>query len=81
MRQIKSMPLINKKEIAYILLMIIATIAALANTLTILYNNMNRYYIWTFAALFMLSLSAVLNQLLLHRNTKIISNVNEMPVK
>ena len=81
MRQIKSMPLINKKEIAYILLMIIATIAALANTLTILYNNMNRYYIWTFAALFMLSLSAVLNQLLLRRNTKIISNVNEMPVK
>ena len=81
MLQIKSIPLINKKEIAYTLLIIVAAIAALSNTLTILYNNMNRYYIWAFAVLFILSLSAVINQLLLRRDFKIISKVNEMPVK
>ena len=81
MLQIKNMPLINKKEVAYTLLIIVASIAALSNTLTILYNNMNRYYIWTFAVLFALSSSAVIKQLLAKRSLKITDKVNKMPVK
>lgn len=38
-------------------------IADLAGTLTALYNRGNRYYIWAFAVLFVLSLSATLKQI------------------
>ena len=81
MLQIKNMPLTNKKEVAYTLMIMIAVIAALSNTLTILYNNMNRYYVWTFAVLFALSLSAVINQLLRKRVSETEGNISEVPVK
>ena len=80
MTQIKNLPLMNKKAVAWVLAIIVAAIAAMANTLTILYNNMNRYYIWTFAAVFILSLSAVLKQLLMRRKVKI-TGFSVMPVK
>lgn len=70
--QMRNFFLINKKFYAFILLVITAVIAAMSNTLTILYNNMNRYYIWTFAVVFMLSLSTVLKQILNCKSTKII---------
>ena len=80
MTQIRSMPLINKKAFAWVLLIVVTEIAAMSNTLTILYNNMNRYYIWTFAIVFVLSLSAVLKQLLTRQNIKI-TGFSIMPMK
>ena len=63
MCRIKTMPLTNKKNAAFVWAVMVAQIAAMSNTLTILYNNPNRYYIWAFAGVFMLSLSAVIKQL------------------
>lgn len=80
MIQIATIPLVNKKAVVCVLAIIIAVIAAMANTLTILYNNMNRYYIWTFVAVFMLSLSAVLKQLMVRRDIKI-TGFSVMPMK
>lgn len=80
MLKIKNMPLINKRACAYTLLLLIATIAAMSNTLTILYNNMNRYYIWTFAILFILSLSAVIKQLFSKEKNKKIHIHDDIPV-
>ena len=80
MRQIGSLPLTNKKATAFVLLIMVAQVAAMSNTLTILYNNINRYYIWTFAAIFVFSLSAVLNQLLVRKSTRI-KSFSVMPKK
>lgn len=81
MLQIKRTPLVNKRASAYTLLLLITTIAAMSNTLTILYNNMNRYYIWTFGILFILTLSAVIKQLFSRQVSKKISTLADMPVK
>jgi len=80
MTQIQNMPLTNKRAVACVLLVIVAVVAAMSNTLTILYNNMNRYYIWTFAAVFVLTLSAVLKQMFKRESVKLVG-YGPMPVK
>lgn len=80
MTQIQNMPLTNRRMVACILLVIVAIVAAMSNTLTILYNNMNRYYIWTFAAVFVLTLSAVLKQMLKRESVNLIG-YRAMPMK
>ena len=54
----------NKYPLQGAFLIIFSAVISLSMTLTNMYNNVNRYYIWTFAVLFTLSLSAVLYQIL-----------------
>ena len=54
MSQIMDTPLIGKNKIICSWLILVITIGALANTLALLYNNMNRSYIWTFSIMFLL---------------------------
>ena len=61
---------------------LLPVITALANTLTIIYNPYNRYYIWTFAVLFLFSLCNTINQV--YRSSKTsetLVSVNKMPFK
>ena len=70
MSQIMDTPLIGKNKIICSWLILVITIGALANTLALLYNNMNRSYIWTFSIMFLLSLSAVIKQLTIGRQVE-----------
>lgn len=64
------------------LVFMLLTIASMSNTLTIMYNNSNRYYIWTFAILFVLSAGITLNHI--YRRTeqnKVLPEKNRVPYK
>lgn len=51
------------KKVAAVLLLTAVFITAMANTLTMLYNRGNRYYIWLFGVMFVLSLSAAIKRI------------------
>ena len=52
----------NKNKNILIFILLISVVTALANTLTNIYNFHNRYYIWTFAILFMFTLCNSISQ-------------------
>ena len=62
--QMMKMPVKDSFRQDSMYILILSSVVLLANTLAIFYNNTNRYYIWSFAILFVLSLSLVLNQII-----------------
>ncbi|MCQ2735553.1 MAG: hypothetical protein MJ212_06390, partial [Alphaproteobacteria bacterium] len=71
----------NKYPLLGAFLIIFSAVISLSMTLANLYNNANRYYIWAFAVLFTLSLSAVLRQILfLSKRTKLL-RFSQMPTQ
>lgn len=67
-----------RQDCAFVL--ILAAIFLLANTLAIFYNNLNRYYIWTFAVLFVLSLSLVINQIVFTPRRNKVLQLHQIPI-
>lgn len=63
------------------ILLILLTITILADTLTILYNRLNRYYIWTYAVLFVLSFSAFIRQVYFYPQKHPNKNISHMSAK
>ena len=59
--------------------LLVVSIVLMSMTLTLMYNNGNRYYIWTFAGLFLLSLSCVFNQIMFAANKNKTENENNIP--
>ena len=53
----------HKKDLFITLFFIVIDILAMSNTLVLMYNSMNRYYIWTFATLFISSLTTIIWQI------------------
>lgn len=51
-----------RQDCAFVLTL--SSVVLMANTLAIMYNNTNRYYIWSFAVLFVFSLALMLNQVI-----------------
>ena len=64
-----------RQDCAFVL--IFWSVVLMANTLAMMYNNTNRYYIWSFAVLFVLSLALMINQVIFtssrHKNLKMSS--------
>lgn len=71
----------NKYPLQGAFLIIFSAVISLSMTLTNMYNNVNRYYIWTFAVLFTLSLSAVLYQILFLPRRKKLLQLSTMPTQ
>lgn len=62
-------------------LLILLSVVVLSNTLTAMYNNINRYSIWIFAVLFVLSISTVVGQLYFSKAKYRKLNVNRITFK
>ncbi len=73
----------NKAGIFLAFFVISLAIFALIHNLEEIYNNRNRYYIWSYAALFLISFCEVLHQICLTTNGKELSNsvVWQKPLK
>lgn len=71
----------NKYPLLGAFLIILSAFISLSMTLANMYNSVNRYYIWTFAVLFTLSLSAVLCQILFLPKRKKLLHLGVMPTQ
>lgn len=71
--------LTHKKRLISCFCIILLAITAMANTLMFMYNNVNRWYIWTFAVLFLLSVSSTIGQIYFYngkRNVGVQHNIS-----
>ncbi|MBR3676311.1 MAG: hypothetical protein IKN71_04175 [Alphaproteobacteria bacterium] len=62
--------LTHKKRLISCFCIILLSLTAMANTLMFMYNNVNRWCIWTFAILFLLSLASTLGQIYFHKGKR-----------
>lgn len=53
----------HSKRLYSTYVIILLALTAMANTLMQMYNNVNRYYIWSFAGFFLLSIAATIGQI------------------
>lgn len=61
--QMMKLRLTHKKRLAAVAFILLLIAAAMANTLTLMYNQANRYYIWIFAGLFVVSVATLIGQI------------------
>ena len=78
MMQILSTKRCCKKGIASTCVLALVSVVLLSDVLYKIYNNSNRYYIWTFAVFYGLSLSAMMSQICFRRK---IWNLSDFPIK
>lgn len=69
----------TKKGLYSALIIVSLAIFALIQNLEDIYNNRNRYYIWTYAILFLISFCETLHQIYLSRKTKELTSSNIKP--
>ncbi|MBO6282198.1 MAG: hypothetical protein J6N49_06700 [Alphaproteobacteria bacterium] len=67
-----------RQDCAFVLILL--PIVLMANTLAIMYNNTNRYYIWSFAILFVLSVALLINQVIFTSTNRKKLKMNLIPV-
>ena len=66
----RNLRLTHKKRMVSTLVIAVLAITAMANTLMLMYNNTNRWYIWTFAGCFIISLAMTLGQIYLYKGKR-----------
>ena len=79
--QMMKLRLTHKKRLASIVLISALVLAAMANTLTLMYNNANRHYIWAFAVLFGSSLAITIGQILFYRGKRYVGVQHDIKFK
>ena len=68
--QMMRLRLTHKKRLASVAFILLLVTAAMADTLAAMYNQANRYYIWIFAGLFLVSTAAVVGQIFFYKGKR-----------
>lgn len=79
--QMMQLRLTHKKRLASVLLIIMLMIMASAHTLSAIYNAENRFYIWGFAALLLLSVAVVIGQIYFYQGRRYAGMQNDIKFK
>ena len=66
----------TKSILLSVIFVVFLAIVALSSTLTTMYNNSNRYYIWSFAVLFVLVFSKIINEVSNRNNSTILQGIH-----